>query len=343
MGKRRNNYIDIVKGVAIILVVIGHCFQFGTGNTNFETGAFFSNPVFKFIYSFHMPLFMLVSGYLFHYSINRSTHDIIKGKLTGIILPLISWHTLYQLICICKGDTISLNIFFLSYFHTLWFLRALFYSCIIVLIVNRIFKDSPLAYIFVFAAMLFIPDNRLPSIFVFTMPFFCLGYLFNKSNAIRLFDKTSLTCKRLTFTIISLVYFLLLLYFKDNYYAYVTKSCLINSDNTIFYTLFVDAYRFLTALSGCIFILVLLWKLHQMVNGHAIAKTIMFFSKISLCIYIVNHYTNETVLLNLPIETLNYSYIAIETVCVLMLSYLFYYAFNSTKLTRFMFLGGRGK
>lgn len=28
MGKRRNNYIDIVKGVAIILVVIGHCFQF---------------------------------------------------------------------------------------------------------------------------------------------------------------------------------------------------------------------------------------------------------------------------------------------------------------------------
>ena len=162
MGKRRNNYIDIVKGVAIILVVIGHCFQFGTGNTNFETGAFFSNPVF-------------------------------------------------------------------------------------------------------------------------------------------------------------------------------------NSDNTIFYTLFVDAYRFLTALSGCIFILVLLWKLHQMIKGHAIAKTIMFFSKISLCIYIVNHYTNEPVLLNLPIETLNYTYIAIETVCVLMLSYLFYYAFNSTKLTRFMFLGGRGK
>ena len=27
--------------------------------------AFFENPVFKFIYGFHMPLFMIISGYLF--------------------------------------------------------------------------------------------------------------------------------------------------------------------------------------------------------------------------------------------------------------------------------------
>ena len=186
MGKKRNDYIDIVKGIAIVLVVIGHCIQFGSGKAYFLEGDYFSNPVFKFIYSFHMPLFMLVSGYLFYYSINRDVWSIIKSKFIGIILPLISWHTLYQFICIINGDHISFRVFFLSYFHTLWFLRALFYSCLLILFVNRLFKDNIIAYVIIFVAMLFIPDYRLPAIFVFTIPYFYLGYLFNKTKGIQI-------------------------------------------------------------------------------------------------------------------------------------------------------------
>lgn len=49
MEKQREIWIDVLKGIAIILVVIGHnC----------------SMPFAHFIYTFHMPLFFLISGFL---------------------------------------------------------------------------------------------------------------------------------------------------------------------------------------------------------------------------------------------------------------------------------------
>lgn len=65
---KRNDYIDFVKSVAIILVVIGHCIQCGSGSLYFEEQLYFDNILFRVIYSFHMPLFMLLSGFLFGYT-----------------------------------------------------------------------------------------------------------------------------------------------------------------------------------------------------------------------------------------------------------------------------------
>lgn len=64
--KTRSNYLDILKGYAIILVVFGHCIQYGSGLQAMSNGLYFDNKVFQMIYSFHMPLLMLISGYLFY-------------------------------------------------------------------------------------------------------------------------------------------------------------------------------------------------------------------------------------------------------------------------------------
>ena len=50
-------WISIAKAIGICLVVIGH------------SGA--PEYVVKYIYSFHMPLFMLISGYLFAHSLEN--------------------------------------------------------------------------------------------------------------------------------------------------------------------------------------------------------------------------------------------------------------------------------
>ena len=55
----RNKTIDIIKGIAIFLVVLGHVIQF-----RFLPESFDENYLFRMIYSFHMPLFMFLSGYL---------------------------------------------------------------------------------------------------------------------------------------------------------------------------------------------------------------------------------------------------------------------------------------
>ena len=89
---RRADFLDVIKGFAVILMIIGHCIQYGSGYSNLINGAHFSNVLFKFIYSFHMPLFMLVSGYLFFYYVNKySFVEIIIKKLKQLLIPILSY------------------------------------------------------------------------------------------------------------------------------------------------------------------------------------------------------------------------------------------------------------
>lgn len=48
----RNSTIDVMKGIGIICVVIGH-------------SSFTADSIVKFIYSWHMPLFFILSGYFY--------------------------------------------------------------------------------------------------------------------------------------------------------------------------------------------------------------------------------------------------------------------------------------
>lgn len=61
----RDISLDIAKGVLILLVVIGHGFQYAFGSNYGQSGLFFINPIYRAIYMFHMPLFMFISGYFF--------------------------------------------------------------------------------------------------------------------------------------------------------------------------------------------------------------------------------------------------------------------------------------
>ena len=55
----RNRKIDVLKGIAIILVVLGHVIV-----GYYDTLYYQTNLIFKICYSFHMPLFIYISGYL---------------------------------------------------------------------------------------------------------------------------------------------------------------------------------------------------------------------------------------------------------------------------------------
>lgn len=55
MNDLRISYIDQLKGIAILLVVLGHVIGYNNCEDSF---------LWRFIYSFHMPLFMFISGYV---------------------------------------------------------------------------------------------------------------------------------------------------------------------------------------------------------------------------------------------------------------------------------------
>lgn len=94
MNKPRLEYIDIMRAFAIILVVAGHLLN-NTGAGN--------EKLYGIIYSFHMPLFMAISGFVAAYSYNFDTRYaswqegiadtaryIIK-KFRHIMIPYIAW------------------------------------------------------------------------------------------------------------------------------------------------------------------------------------------------------------------------------------------------------------
>lgn len=72
---KRLNYIDIVKGLAIFSVVLGHVYR--------------GNVVQNWIYSFHMPLFFFVSGWLLNaeHSLENGYKFFVVKKIRKFLIP----------------------------------------------------------------------------------------------------------------------------------------------------------------------------------------------------------------------------------------------------------------
>ena len=60
MGRERIIWADSLKGILMLLVILGHSIQVTMGETGENT------HVWNLIYSFHMPAFMAVSGWLMY-------------------------------------------------------------------------------------------------------------------------------------------------------------------------------------------------------------------------------------------------------------------------------------
>ncbi len=74
--------IDFARAVAIVLVVIGH-WDIGGGEPRWWTAAVDA------IYTFHMPLFLAMSGYLYMYGYKpgRKYFPFLKGKAMRLLVP----------------------------------------------------------------------------------------------------------------------------------------------------------------------------------------------------------------------------------------------------------------
>lgn len=122
MSKENNSvrigFIDVFKGLGILLVIIHHCTNVAGGYT-----------LGKFILSFHMPLFFFASGYLYSRKTNWSS--FFASKVKGLILPLILYSIINSciiIVCALIGleryvDNLQLGGF--------WFIIALFVAEII--------------------------------------------------------------------------------------------------------------------------------------------------------------------------------------------------------------------
>ena len=77
--KKREEFIDIAKGIAILCVIIGHTWK----------NAYPADKrLMVFIYSFHMPLFFILSGWCLK-STDVKISSVIVKKIKQLVVPYV--------------------------------------------------------------------------------------------------------------------------------------------------------------------------------------------------------------------------------------------------------------
>lgn len=193
-NKDRNIKADVIRGFAIITVIIGHCIQNGNGWYYFIDGIYWKNKVYQFIYSFHMPLFMLLAGWFAYYSIKKVEGDrkaqwrLLGKRAFTYIIPIFLW-TFFEfargeIMRVSQGETPTefgtLFVWFISYFLTnLWFLWAIFICLIIVFVMHLYLEDNIPLYVLGFCSFYILPDAANLGVYKYLIPYYIAAFYVN--------------------------------------------------------------------------------------------------------------------------------------------------------------------
>ena len=132
--KERNSLIDVLKGFAIILVVMGHASQWFSDDDR-------SNPFYVTIYAFHMPLFMFLSGYV---NFNTRGELNLGKRFQVLVIPFFVWFLISAIYhsYILDIEKVWEHLCVLIYKPTqgMWFLWLLFWECTLLYLALKINK-----------------------------------------------------------------------------------------------------------------------------------------------------------------------------------------------------------
>lgn len=180
----RNEIIDIAKGIAIYLVVLGHL-QLKSYNASIVL-----------IASCHMPVFFFISGLFFKKSVDKySAKEFMLNKIRTLIIPYLIWSAIAfaenMLMLIIQGKQEewideAYDIFINS--RSVWFLIVLFCTNLFVYTIFRFTNQRKSLFIIV-CLVIWIITMMYGKIIIFSLykfqwlfPYYLLGILFSYQN-----------------------------------------------------------------------------------------------------------------------------------------------------------------
>lgn len=179
----RNNQIENIKIILMFCVIFGHLLESVTGGYN----------LYKVIYSFHMPMFLFINGWLAPYNY------VSKRTMFKLIYPYILFQILYQMfnIYVINEESVEFSIQFGTPYWLLWYLLSLIFYYLLIPIIateNRKYAGVVLVGTVILAILIGFDDSigyymSLSRTFTF-LPFFVFGYyvghnVFETNNVIR--------------------------------------------------------------------------------------------------------------------------------------------------------------
>ena len=182
--QHRAAWVDVLKGISMLFVVMGH-------NPGL---ALLPDKAFNVIYSFHIPLFFFISGYLFNP--NSAGFDLLKKRFNTLIKPY-----LFTLFFVClayiffkPGPSPLWYLFWVIYGNGpnlpkvmlhLWFLPNLFLTTLLTWCIFRYAKLSKVpffAQILLIAVLLILGVYSIKCFWELNIPLSVTNFFINDGN-----------------------------------------------------------------------------------------------------------------------------------------------------------------
>ncbi len=286
--KKHIEYIDLQKGICILLVVFGHLLQSNTTESS-------HHPIFSFIYSFHMPLFMFVSGYIGYKTykvnnVNESFSGLVK-KTRSLLLPYFIWPLVVYNLFMVKEYNFNISKQFmdlLTQWSPLWFLWYLFQFYVlytIFLLIYKTVKFKKTIFVDCVTFCLFVTLGIALKYFHIPLPFLAD------------FD---------SFMLYSLFFFTGMLVSKHNFFSILILNQVVFFISFILFLLTVGHYNYfdfgiknkfikiIISVSSIIFI----YNISRLyIENSVLQRRLKYYGKHSLAIYVI-HFSMWTILAN---------------------------------------------
>jgi fucose 4-O-acetylase-like acetyltransferase len=205
---KRNTSADSLRGLAIVLVVLGHSivsvawvYHAGPGLTMLSDGHWVSdaiafNPLLNIVYAFHMPLFAFVSGLVSWRPKLSPALGQIRSRFLGLMVPYFAWVVVYYLLSarpiVLNGLLQGLRTAALNPWGGLWYLYALFLCYLLLIVIQRLPYSKWILAATALAAVAMSASSLGGSHFLgvgdvtYIYPFFVGGYLLaEKTDAVK--------------------------------------------------------------------------------------------------------------------------------------------------------------
>lgn len=183
----RYNWLDVAKGIAILLIVYGHVSR-GFLDSGLIAGTTLLRQIDGIIYSFHVPLFFFVSGLLFK-KLNYvgEMGQLIAKKFKRLVIPYFIFTLITGLFRIALSKYVNVHVdssfvykMFISPQFQFWFLYDLFFFILLLALLTLVLDRHILIIGLLIKFILPQINNTfwiLGDVSAYFI-FFCMGYVF---------------------------------------------------------------------------------------------------------------------------------------------------------------------
>lgn len=285
VANNRVLYWDVIKCIAIYLVIWGHCIMFLT------TRGEWKDPVVNIIFSFHMPFFMMVSGYFARSVFKQGIMEIIIRKGRQLLLPSVSLYFFVGVILIAVRNERFIDglVSLMDYCSkSFWFLKALFIFYFLTTILIKLWRKSwflSLALIILGGAI--IPTEWLNYVNGISMyPYFLIGLLYYKYEDIIL-------KRQIAIALISLAIYMVMSSFNDvaDYQMYTNLFSWSSRGISVF------VVRTIIGISASLFLILLIRAICIKSRNHHLLMLMGNIGTCTLGIYVFQYYMVERLLI----------------------------------------------